>query len=218
MGQTHNGLVVESLVVGPIQTNIYLIGCTSTGKAAVVDGGGDADRLVALAEQHDLEIEAIWQTHAHIDHVAGLNELTDATGAPILLHPDEEELYRAAPRQGQMFGFDIEPLPDPDGYIEEGERLELGELEAEVLLVPGHSPGHVAFYFADQEIVFSGDLLFQGSIGRIDLPGCDPEAMKASLQRIQELPDDTRVMCGHGPTTTIGREKESNPYLRKGAW
>jgi glyoxylase-like metal-dependent hydrolase (beta-lactamase superfamily II) len=210
-------MIVESLTVGPIQTSIFLVGCAETGEAVVVDGGGDTERILQTAEEHDLQIQAIWQTHAHIDHVAGLPSLKARTDVPILLHRDDHELYRAAPQQGQMFGFEVEPLPEPDRWIEEGDRLQVGELEAEVLLLPGHSPGHVAFYFKEQSIIFSGDVLFRGSIGRVDLPGCDPDAMKASLERMSKLPDETRVMCGHGPNTTIGREKESNPYLN-GRW
>ena len=210
-------MIVESLTVGPIQTSIFLVGCAETGEAVVVDGGGDTERILQTAEEHDLQIQAIWQTHAHIDHVAGLGSLKARTDAPILLHRDDQELYRAAPQQGQMFGFEVEPLPEPDRWIEEGDRLQIGELEAEVLLLPGHSPGHVAFYFEEQSIIFSGDVLFRGSIGRVDLPGCDPDAMKASLERMSKLLDETRVMCGHGPNTTIGREKESNPYLN-GRW
>lgn len=217
MTDAHESMIVESLTVGPIQTSIFLVGCAETGDAVVVDGGGDTERLLETADTHDLQIREIWQTHAHIDHVAGLPSLKDRTDAPILLHRDDFQLYEAAPQQGKMFGFEVDPLPDPDRWVEEGERLQVGELEAEVLLLPGHSPGHVAFYFEDQSIIFSGDVLFRGSIGRVDLPGCDREAMKASLERISELPDETRVMCGHGPNTTIGREKESNPYLN-GRW
>jgi glyoxylase-like metal-dependent hydrolase (beta-lactamase superfamily II) len=211
-------MIIESFLVGPIQTNIYLIGCEATGAGAIVDAGGSPDDLLARADDHDLTIQGIWQTHAHIDHVAALSEVKQRTDAPIYLHPDDQPMYDAAPRQGQMFGIECDPLPQVDHYIEDGDTMTLGNLEAEIIHLPGHSPGGIAFYFADTDdggVLLSGDILFENSIGRVDLPGADPDAMKSSLERLMELPDDVRVLPGHGAETTIGREREHNPYINR---
>ncbi|MFP4598834.1 MAG: MBL fold metallo-hydrolase [Persicimonas sp.] len=213
--KTPDDMIIESLTVGPIQTNVYVVGCRETGQGAIVDAGGDPEGLLGLAEQHDLEIAKILQTHAHIDHIAAIPEIKEATGAPIYLHPHDLPLWQAAPQQGQMFGIPVEPLPAADQELYDGQLIELGMLRAEVMLLPGHSPGSVAFYFADQSVVLSGDVLFAGSIGRVDLPGSDRSAMRASLERISGLPDDTRVLSGHGPATSIGREKQMNPFLKQ---
>lgn len=208
-------IIIESLTVGPIQTNVYVVGCPQTGKGAIIDAGGDPEGLLGLAGENDLEIAQILQTHAHIDHVAAIPEIKEATGAPILLHPDDMMLWQAAPQQGQMFGIPVGPLPAPDQELADGQTIAVGNLRAEVMLLPGHSPGSVGFYFAEQSVIFSGDVLFAGSIGRVDLPGSDMNQMKASLERISALPDDTRVLSGHGPATSIGREKQLNPFLRQ---
>ncbi|MFB6265203.1 MAG: MBL fold metallo-hydrolase, partial [Bradymonadaceae bacterium] len=211
MGNQHGELIVESFLVGPIQTNIYLIGPADGEDAAIVDGGGDVDGLIGSAEEHDWTITRILQTHAHVDHVGGLNELVQRIDASIYLHPDERQVYDAAPQQGRMFGIDIDPLPDVDQYLEDGDRLEIAGATMEVLHLPGHSPGGIGFYFADAGVLFGGDVLFEGSIGRVDLPGADPDAMELSLERLAELPDSTTVYPGHGPATTIGRETTHNP-------
>lgn len=209
-----DNLAIFSRVVGPIQTSIYILGCKRTNEAVIIDGGGDAAELLATIDDQQWDLQAIWQTHAHIDHVAGLNDLRQARDAPILLHSLEQPIYDAAVQQGQMFGFQIEPLPPVDQYVEEGQVVNVGELSATVMLLPGHSPGSVAFYFADEGLFFGGDVLFQGSVGRVDLPGSSPQAMRQSLRRVIELPDDTIVLPGHGPKTTIGQEKKSNPFLQ----
>lgn len=213
--QLSSEIIIEFLTVGPIQTNVYVVGCAQSGQGVIVDAGGDPEGLLGLAAEHDLEITKILQTHAHIDHVAAIPEIKEATGAPIYLHPDEATLWQAAPQQGQMFGIPVDPLPAPDAELEDGQIIEIGELRAEVMLLPGHSPGGVAFYFAEQSVVLSGDVLFAGSIGRVDLPGSDRGAMKASLKRISGLPENTRVFSGHGPATSIDREKQLNPFLRQ---
>ncbi len=208
-------IIIESIVVGPIQTNVYVVGCAHTRQGVIVDAGGNAEGLLELGANHELKITKILQTHAHIDHVAAIPEIKEATGAPIYLHPDDRVLWDNAPRQGAMFGIPVDPLPAPDEALADGQTIAVGELVAEVLLLPGHSPGSVAFYFADQSVMLSGDVLFAGSIGRVDLPGSDADAMRASLARVKELPDDTRVLSGHGPATSIGREKQLNPFLRQ---
>jgi glyoxylase-like metal-dependent hydrolase (beta-lactamase superfamily II) len=210
-----DSIIIESLTVGPIQTNVYVVGCPKTRSGAIVDAGGNAAGLLELAERHELTIEKILQTHAHIDHVAAIPQVRAEIDAPIYLHPADDQLWQMAPQQGQMFGIKVDPLPDYDHELADGDTIEIGELEAEVMLLPGHSPGSVAFYFADHAVVISGDVLFAGSIGRVDLPGSDRNAMKTSLERIATLPDDTRVLSGHGPETSIGREKQVNPFLKQ---
>ena len=207
-------LAVFSWVVGPIQTSIYVIGCKQTKQAVIIDAGGDIDDLLQTIDDRGWQLTEVWQTHAHIDHVAGLNELKDARDVPILLHEAEQPVYDAAVQQGLMFGFRIQPLPSVDKYVEEGQSVNVGQLQATVMLLPGHSPGGVAFYFEKQDLFFGGDVVFKGSVGRVDLPGCDPRAMKQSLQRVKQLPDETIIFPGHGPKTTVGEEKKSNPYLR----
>lgn len=215
--QGGSDMIVESIVVGPLQTNVYVVGCPQTRRGAIVDAGGNAPGLLKLAEKHDLTIESILQTHAHIDHVAAIPQIKRATGAPIYLHPDDQFMWQAAPQQGMRFGITVEPLPAYEHELSDGQHIQVGELEAEVLFVPGHSPGSVAFYFAEHSLVLSGDVLFAGSMGRVDLPGSDPTAMRRSLERMKQLPENTRVLSGHGPETTIGRELKLNPFLR-GDW
>ena len=209
-----DNLAVFSRVVGPIQTSIYILGCRKTNQAVIIDGGGDAKEMMATIDEQGWDLNAIWQTHAHIDHVAGLNDLRELTEAPILLHPLEQPVYDAAVQQGLMFGFQIEPLPSVDQYVEEGQVVNVGQLEAKIMLLPGHSPGSVAFYLEEEGLFFGGDVIFAGSVGRVDLPGSSPQAMRQSLQRVAQLPDDTIILPGHGPTTTIAQEKQTNPFLR----
>lgn len=207
-------LTVLSWVVGPIQTSIYVIGCEATKKAVIIDAGGDTSQLLEAIDARGWKLEAIWQTHAHIDHVAGLKEAKEASGAPILLHRAEQPVYDAAVQQGMLFGFQIDPLPAVDQYVEEGQIVNVGELKARVMWLAGHSPGSVAFYFEEEGLFFGGDVIFAGSVGRVDLPGGSPAAMRQSLERVKELPEDTVILPGHGPETTVGQEKRLNPFLR----
>ena len=200
---------------GPLATNFFVVGCITTNEAVIIDSGWAGDELVAIArDELSLDVTKLLQTHAHIDHVAGLHGAKAESGAPIYLHPDDQFMYDAAPSAGLMFGYDIEPLPPVDVELADGQELHVGELRTKVLLLPGHSPGSVAFWFEDLGLLFGGDVLFAGGIGRVDLPGSDPAAMKRSLQRLMdEVPDDTQVLPGHGPATTIGMEKRRNPFL-----
>ncbi len=205
--------IIDHLVVGPFATNVYVFGDPEHGEGAIIDGGGDAEGLLGLAEKHGLKITQILQTHAHVDHVAALPKLHEALGVQIYLHPDDAMLYNAAPQQGMMFGYPVDPLPDAQMTLADGGTVEVAGMEADIIHLPGHSPGGVAFHFKSIDTLFVGDILFAGSIGRVDLPGADPAAMKASLDRLKELPDQTRVLPGHGPETTIGLEKQRNPFL-----
>ena len=210
-------LFAEFLTVGAFAENSYVVGCRATGSGVLVDPGGEVPKLLRMAADAGLEIEAIWLTHAHLDHVLGLPEALASTGAPIWLHRDDLMLYDAAPQQGEAFGFPIDKLPPVDEHFEAGQTLRLGELEAEVLCVPGHAPGHVAFWFEPQRKVIAGDVLFAGSIGRTDLPGGDYKTLMRSIREvILPLGDDVEVLPGHGPTTTVGEERKTNPFLLHG--
>lgn len=178
----------------------------------LVDPGEDAERFLAEAARRGRRITAIWLTHAHLDHIAGVSAVHRATGARIHLHPADRPLYDGLPEQGRWFGLEFEPPPPPDVMLHQGQRLLVGETAFEVRHLPGHSPGHVCFVGA--EVVLGGDVLFEGSIGRTDLPGGDLEALLDGIRReLLTLPDATIVYPGHGPSTTIGREREGNPFL-----
>jgi len=207
-------MILHYEVVEPFAENSWLVGCPESGRAALVDPGGHVPQLLQAARDHGLEIVDIWLTHAHIDHVTGVAEAVEATGAPVWLHPDDLRLYEAVEQQGAMFGLQITPPPPPDHELAAGQTLELGSLRAEVRFVPGHSPGHVAFWFAAQQVVIAGDCLFAGSIGRTDLPGGSYGTLMDSIrEQLLPLGDEVRVLPGHGPETTIGRERSSNPFV-----
>lgn len=199
--------------VGPLQANAYLAICEETGSCAVIDPGAEHERLLSAAEAEGARIEAILLTHAHLDHVGAVAELKSATAAPIYLHPQDLPLYRALPEQALSFGLEMEKPPDPDHELRHGQLIQLGNETLEVRHTPGHSPGHVCFTGGGFALV--GDCVFEGSIGRSDLPGGDSRALLDSIQRqLLTLPDQTVLYPGHGPATTVGRERTSNPFLR----
>lgn len=210
--------VISTRPVGPFQMNTYLVGCPETGDAALIDAGGDIEWVRAELESHGLTLRLLLQTHAHIDHVAGLSDAKSAwPDVPICLHPAGADMYRQAPQMGLFMGIRLAPLPAVERDLSDGETVEVGSLRLEVLFTPGHSPGHVAFVERSHGIAFSGDLIFLGSIGRTDLPGCDVSQMRDSLRRFMtEVDPATRVLSGHGPETTLEREIASNPFLRSG--
>jgi len=209
---------IDWLTVGPFATNVYGFACLESNQSVIIDAGGEPKKLLSLATVGGLELQAIWQTHAHIDHVAGLTDIKAESGAPIYLHKLDLPLYESAEAQGMMFGYPCKKLPPVDHFIEDGQAMTVGEHTAKVMLLPGHSPGSVAFYFEELATIFSGDVLFAGSMGRVDLPGASPADMRKSLARLYELPDNVRVLSGHGPETTIGLERKRNPYFGPGAF
>jgi len=193
--------------------NAYLVGCEKTKQAAIIDAGAQVDDLINMANRHDVQIQKILQTHGHVDHVGAIVPLKAKTGAEVYIHELERPIYESAPVHGMMFGISGIEVPKPDHFIGEGDVIHIGELEVTVIETPGHTPGGVVFYFKEQGKAFVGDTLFQGSIGRTDLPGGHYPTLSASLLRLTELPDETIVYSGHGPKTTIGKEKRSNPFL-----
>jgi len=207
-------MIVQSVSVGPIMTNAYIVGCPETHQGAVIDPGDEARRLILLAEADKLEIKKVLITHGHVDHVAAVGDIKKATGAEVLMHEADRPAYDNCVAHGRMFGIRASDPPPPDGSLSDGDEIEIGQLRAKVITTPGHSPGGVSFYFEEQGTVFVGDTLFEGSIGRTDLPGGSlDELMKNIHTRLLVLPDDTRVFCGHGPATTVGVEKRSNPFV-----
>jgi glyoxylase-like metal-dependent hydrolase (beta-lactamase superfamily II) len=205
-------LLVESFTGGSFAENAYLLTCPDTNESFIVDPGGGVDALLARARTRGVTVIGIILTHSHIDHVDGMTAAKDATGAPIYLHREAEEMYRGVVAQARWFGMDMAPLPPIDEYLVEGETLRLGSCELTVRFAPGHAPGHVVFVGNGLAIV--GDCVFAGSIGRTDLPGGDFQTLMRSIrEQILTLPDETVLYSGHGPETTVGHERLSNPFL-----
>lgn len=204
-------MIIRPVAVGAFQENAYVLVDESKGEAALIDPGEDGDVLWQTAESVGATVRAIWLTHAHVDHVGGIAEVRRRAPVPVYLHPADRSLYDNAANQALMFGLRIEPPPAPDRALAEGDVLEVGGLTFTVWHVPGHSPGHVCFH--GHGVAFVGDCLFAGSIGRTDLPLSSPAALVRSLKRLLTLPDETIVHPGHGPSTTIGEERASNPFL-----
>ncbi len=208
-------MIVERLMVGGFQENTFIIGCPETKEGAVIDPGTDADLILAQIDVLGLNVTKIINTHAHIDHIGAVEAIKQAKGAKFYIHKNEEPLVKAYDQQCRMFGVQFGSEPEIDGYIEEGETVEVGNLRASVIFTPGHSPGGICFHFGER--IFVGDTLFMGSIGRTDLPGGSTEMLLNNIKtKLLVLPPETIVHCGHGPDTTIGREKDSNPFLTGG--
>jgi len=205
---------IVTLRLGIVQTNCYIVGDTASGAAVVIDPADDAPAILRAVAARGWTVGHILATHAHFDHVLAADDLRRATGAPFRLHEADLPLLRAMPQTGQLFGLELPPAPEPDGFVAAGERIAAGGLALEALFTPGHSPGHVSYVLAADQTVFSGDCLFQGSIGRTDLPGGNHGQLLRSIrEQLLPLGDAYRVAAGHGPWTTIGAERDTNPFL-----
>lgn len=203
---------VDWRTVGPFQENSYLVVDPASSRAVLVDPGDEGERLVQLVEASGATLEAIWLTHAHLDHVGGVAAVKRRWDVPVHLHPADLPLYDRVADQAAYYGIPYEaPASRPERTLAEGDTVSVGTLRFDVLHVPGHAPGHVAF--VGHGVMLGGDLLFAGSIGRTDLPLSDGAAMQRSLERAAGLPEETVVYPGHGPATTIGAEKRANPFL-----
>jgi len=206
---------VRAFTGGGFAENGYLAICTDTGATVAVDPGAAAQGMVDALAQESLELQAILLTHAHLDHVEGVHLVREAApGAPIWLHPADLGLYRALPQQAAAFGLAVHPQPEPDHELAAGQRFTFGSCAFDVRFAPGHAPGHVIFVAPDAGLALVGDVVFQGSIGRTDLPGGDFYTLMRSIrEQVLTLPDDTVLHPGHGPSTTVGDERRGNPFL-----
>lgn len=206
-------LMVRGVVVGLFRENCWVVGSRRTGEGLVIDPGDEPEEIQALARDLGVQIRRIVCTHAHLDHVMAARAIKEATGAPVLLHPDDLALLRAVPQQAAFFGLAAEAPPEPDYLLRDGDDLEIAGTKLQVLHTPGHTPGSVSVYGAG--LLFSGDTLFRGAIGRFDLAGGDyGRLIQSVVDRLLRLPDDTVVLPGHQESTTIGQERASNPFVR----
>jgi hydroxyacylglutathione hydrolase len=205
-------LEVVALPNGQLAENCYLIADRSTGEAVIIDPGEESAMFLAELDTRRWSLKGIWLTHAHVDHIMGVGAVRRATGAPIHLHPLDRSLYDALPQYGAWLGMRLDPAPPPDVELRPGNQVQVGRQSFDVRFTPGHSPGSVSF--VGHGMVFGGDVLFNGSIGRTDLPGGDfPTLMNTLQSQFLSLPDSTVVHSGHGPDTTIGVERLTNPFL-----
>ncbi len=202
---------IIQFAAGPLETNCYAVVCPETGETAIIDPGAGAEEILRLLPGGS-QVKMLLLTHGHFDHVGGLCEMARLTGAPVGIHPADAPLLEQAPELARLFGLGVQAPPPPDFFLEDGGEIELGRLRLQVVHTPGHTPGSVTLVMPGCAIV--GDCLFAGSIGRTDLPGSDYRMlMRSIVDRILALPDETRVLPGHGPSTTVRRERRTNPFI-----
>jgi hydroxyacylglutathione hydrolase len=206
-------MLLHTLSLGPIGTNCYIVGDPITKQAVVIDPGDDAPQVMAAAQKMGVELQAIWLTHAHFDHIGGVAGLVRAFKLPTAIHSLDLPLYRMG-GGAKLFGLPFEQGPEPTVLLDKLEDRQVGNLTFNLFHVPGHTDGHVAFYLKEADALFGGDVLFSGSVGRTDLPGGSHEVLIDSIRKhFLTLPDATVVYSGHGPETTIGNERQFNPFL-----
>jgi len=210
-------MIHEILPVGMLACNCSILGDESTGEAVVIDPGDDIEEVQRILAKHHLRVKYIVATHAHIDHVGGIEKLKQATGAAVLMHQSDLPLYKNLALQAEWLGVAAPGVTDVDQFLKEGDSLRCGTLSLEVLHTPGHSPGSLSLHLpGENQRILSGDTLFQGSIGRTDLWGGSMDEILRSIRtRLLIFPDETPVFPGHGAPTTIGEERESNPFLQE---
>ena len=214
-------MIHEVVVVGPLQCNCSILGDEETREAIVIDPGDEVERVLAVLEKHNLKARYIVNTHAHFDHVGNCRELKEATGAEISLHKADLPIYETAPRQAALFAmYGVRPIriTAVDQFLRDADGLQVGKIAAQAIHTPGHTPGSLSLHVpgSARDLLFAGDTLFNGSIGRTDLPGGDFDRLLKSIKdRLLTLDDETEIWPGHGPKTTIGRERRTNPFLQE---
>ncbi len=201
---------IRTLPVGPLEGNCIIIANEATKDCIVIDPGDEPDMIMDAVKVNGLKVIYIICTHGHFDHVGCVGDIKQETGARVVIHKDEVEIYEAAKDMASFWGFDIDPLPEPEIKVQEGDIIQIGDLSFQVLHTPGHSPGGICLYTTG--LVITGDTLFAGSVGRTDFYGGDISKLRESFRRLMNLPEDTKVITGHGPATTIGREKRTNMF------
>ena len=205
-------MILTSMALGPIQANCYILGCEQKREAAVIDPGGEPERILMELAKHELTLKYIINTHGHFDHVSANGPLKKATGASILIHAEDAPMLTQLSQAAASWGLTAEDSPPPDRYLQDGDEVAFGNITLKVIYTPGHSPGGISLF--TDESVFVGDTLFAGSVGRTDLPGGDPNVLKASIQqKLFTLGDAVKVYPGHMHATTIGAEKRHNPFV-----
>jgi glyoxylase-like metal-dependent hydrolase (beta-lactamase superfamily II) len=205
-------MIIKTLPVGPIMANCFIVGCKETLEAAVIDPGDEAEKILASLAESDLKVKFIINTHGHFDHVSANKGINVATKAPILIHALDAPMLEQISASAANWGLSAENSPSPDRTIDDRDTITFGKITFNVIHTPGHTPGGISHFAAGH--VFVGDTLFAGSIGRTDMPGGDFAIRKSSIQeKLFTLGDDVRVYTGHGPETTIGHEKQSNPFV-----
>lgn len=209
------GMIRKTFSVPPLGCNCSIIGDPVTKRAIVVDPGGAPERILREAQDMGLTVVSVLHTHAHFDHFLASGEIKKAIGATLCLHPDDRELWRMLDVQCRVFGVPYVPVPPPDYWLQDEEKIVVGGLEGLALHTPGHTPGSMSFHFPAEKLLLAGDTLFRGGIGRTDLWGGDFDVIERSIrERLYTLDETTRVITGHGPDTEIGLERESNPFVR----
>jgi hydroxyacylglutathione hydrolase len=208
-------MIHEVIPVGPLQCNCSILGDETSREAIVVDPGDDIPRIMALLAKHHLTVKQIVITHAHIDHIAGAHRLKQLTGAPILYNQNDLPLVKMMDVQAGWLGMPTPTVHAPDDNLDDGKLITITGLTGSILHTPGHTEGSVCLYLPDQTLLLAGDTLFAGSVGRTDLPGGNTNKLLSSIHdRLLTLPDEVTVIPGHGPRTTIGAERDSNPFLQ----
>jgi len=206
-------MIIKTLEVGPIMANCYIIGCEKTKEAVVIDPGDDADAILMTLAKSALKVKYLINTHGHFDHVGANKRMKEVTKADIMIHAEDEPMLSQLGSAAASFGLSAENSPGADKHLKDGDQISFGEITLKVIHTPGHSRGGVSLYTEGH--VFVGDTLFSGSIGRTDLPGGDYNTLISSVrEKLFTLPENTTVHTGHGPDTTIAKEKRTNPFFR----
>lgn len=202
------------MAVGTFMSNCFIVACDKTSDAVIIDPGSEATRIMGEVKKNGFKVSKILATHAHIDHIAAASEVKELSGAPFILHRSEMLFIEGFEQQQRFFMVREGKRPAVDSFVAGGDTVSFGDCALKVVETPGHSPGGICFIASDSRVVFAGDTLFAGSIGRTDLPGGDFEALIRNIRtQLFVLPDETTVYCGHGPETSIGFEKRTNPFL-----